>query len=169
MHIRGLFWALAGRFALWVAILSWAVSCVSPVREVQKLPLQVEVESPGHLRVAVVETGKQALTAAELSSFERAGVRWNHTVTFTETDGIGVQVREVQATVRSLAGLTATRTIPLASRIEPQGTTPIFVDGKLSTSHPEEPENLTGVETLVFLGQDDRGGAVQVIVKIPLE
>jgi hypothetical protein len=99
---------------------------------------------------------------------QRAGSRWDYTVRFTETAGVGVQLREVQATVRSLAGVKTTRTIPLASRVEPQGTTPILINATLSTSNPEEPENLTGVEDLVFLGQDDRGVPVRVVVRVPL-
>jgi hypothetical protein len=169
MRIRGLWRAYLWRLGLSVAVLPVGASCVSYVREVPKLPLQVEVENPGHLRVAVVETRKRTLTTAELSQFERAGSRWDHVLSFTETEGIGVQFREVQATVRSLAGLTATRTIPLHSRVEPRETTPISVDATLSTSHPEEPENLTGVEELVFHGQDERGAPVRVVVRIPLE
>lgn len=169
MRVRGLWRASLWRVGLLVAVLLVGAGCVSYVREVPKLPLQVEVENPGHLRVAVVETRKRTLAAAELSPFERAGSRWDHTLSFTETEGIGVQFREVQATVRSLAGLTVTRTIPLLSRVQPRGTTPISVDARLSTSHPEEPENLTGVEELVFLGQDDRSLPVRVVVRIPLE
>jgi hypothetical protein len=169
MRVRGLCRVLLWQLGLSAAILLIGASCVSYVREVPKLPFQVEVENPGHLRVALVETRKRALTAAELSTFERAGSRWDHVLSFTETDGIGVQFREVRATVRSLAGLTATRTIPLASRVVPRETASISVDARLSTSHPEEPQNLAGVEELTFLGQDDRGVPVQVVVRVPLE
>lgn len=169
MRVRGWCRVLRWQLGLSVAVLLVGVGCGAPVREVAKLPLGVEVENPGHLRVAVVETRKRALTQTELSPLERAGSRWDHTLGFTETEGIGVQLREVQATVRSLAGLTVTRTIPLTSRVEPRGTTPISADATLSTSHPEEPENLMGVEELVFLGRDDRGAPVQVVVRIPLK
>lgn len=169
MRVRGGCRVLRWQLGLSVAVLVVGLGCGSPGRKVAKLPLAVEVENPGHLRVAVVETRKRALTQTEISPLERAGSRWDHTLGFTETDGIGVQLRQVQATVRSLAGLTATRTIPLASRVEPRGTTPISADATLSTSHPEEPENLMGVEELVFLGQDDRGAPVQVVIRIPLE
>jgi hypothetical protein len=53
--------------------------------------------------------------------------------------------------------------------VESGGTTPIFIDATLSTSNPEEPGNLTGVEELVFLGQDDQGASVRVVVRVPLE
>ena len=161
--------ALLWRLGLSVAVLLAGAGCEYHVREVAKLPLQVEVENPGHLRVVVVEARKRALPAAELPPYQRAGSRWDYTVRFTETSGVGVQFREVQATVRSLTGVRATRTIPLASRVEPGGTTPIFIDATLSTSNPEEPGNLTGVEELVFLGQDDRGAPVRVVVRVPLE
>lgn len=157
------------RLGLSVAVLLSALGCEYHVPEVAKLPLQVKVENPGHLRVGVVEARKRALPAAELSPYQRAGSRWDYTVRFTETSGVGVQFREVQATVWSLTGVTATRTIPLASRVEPGGTTPIFIDATLSTSNPEEPGNLTGVEELVFLGRDDQGASVRVVVRVPLE
>ena len=166
---RGLYGALLWRLGLSVAVLLAGAGCEPYVREVAKLPLQVEVENPGHLRVVVVDPTKRPLAPSELAPFQRAGSRWDYTVRFTETGGVGVQFREVQATVRSLAGVTATRTIPLASRVEPQGTTPIFIHATLSTSNPEEPENVTGVEELVFFGQDDRGVPVRVVVRVPLE
>lgn len=153
-----------------VAALMWAgASCEYHIREVAKLPLQVEVENPGYLRVAVVNATKRPLAAAELPPFHREGSRWDYTVRFTDTGGVGVRFREVQATVRSLTGIAASRTIPLASRVEPQGTTPISIDAFLSSSNPEEPGNLTGVQELVFLGRDDHGQPVRVIVRVPLE
>lgn len=143
--------------------------CEYHVREAAKLPLRVEVENAGRLRVVVVNPAKRPLAPSELPTFQRAGSRWDYTVRFTETGGVGVQFRQVQATVRSLTGITATRTIPLASRVEPGGTTPIFIDATLSTFNPEEPGNLTGVQELVFLGQDDRGAPMRVTVRVPLE
>ena len=169
MRIRGRRVALAGSIGLVVALLLGGAGCQYRLREVARLPLQVEVENPGHLRVAVVNTTKRPLAATELPPFHRAGSRWDYSVRFTDAGGVGVQFREVQATVRSLTGITATRTVPLASRVEPQGTTPIAIDAFLSTSNPEEPGNLTGVQELVFLGRDDHGQLVRVIVRVPLE
>jgi hypothetical protein len=140
-----------------------------PLPEMLKLPIQVEVENPGHLRVVVVPMSKQPLAGGELPPSTQAGVRWEHEVLFTETAGIGVQFREVEATVRSLTGFVATRTIPLSSRVEPQGTTPISIAASLVTSNPSEPGNLSGVQELVFLGRNDRGGLIRVIVRVPLE
>lgn len=169
MRIRGRRVGPAGLVGLVVELLLAGAGCEYHLREVAKLPLQVEVENPGHLRVAVVGTSKRPLAAAELPPFHHAGSRWDYTVRFTDTSGVGVQFREVQTTVRSLTGVTATRTIPLASRVEPQGTTPIAIDAFLSSSNPEEPGNLTGVQELVFLGRDDHGQPVRVIVRVPLE
>lgn len=152
-----------------IALLLAGAGCQYRVREVARLPLQVEVENPGHLRVAVVGTSKRALAATELPPFHRAGSRWEYSVRFTDVGGVGVQFREVQATVRSLTGITAARTFPLASRVESQGTTPIAIEAFLSTSNPEEPGNLTGVQELIFLGRDDHGQPVRVIVRVPLE
>jgi hypothetical protein len=53
--------------------------------------------------------------------------------------------------------------------VEPRGTTPIAIDAYLSTSNPENPGNLTGVQELVFLAQDDSGRPVRIIVRVPLE
>lgn len=155
--------------ALFVAGLLAGASCEYRAREVAKLPLQVEVETPGHLRVTVIPGTKRALVPAELPPFQRGGSRWEYSVRFTDTAGVGVQFQEVQATVRSLTGVATTRTFPLPSRVEPGGTTPISIDAFLSTSNPEEPGNLTGVQELVFRGRDDRGQPVRVIVRVPLE
>lgn len=154
---------------LWVAVLLAGAGCEYRAPEVAKLPVRIEIENPGHLRVAVSNPSKRALAPQELGTFQRAGWRWDYAVQFTDTAGVGVEFREVQATVRSLAGVAATRTIPLASRVEPHGTTPISIHATLSTSNPEAPENLSGVEELVFLGADDRGAPVRVIVRVPLE
>lgn len=169
MRVRGRRPRTIWLLCLAVTLLLGGAGCEYHVRQVARLPLQVEVENPGHLRVAVVGTSKRSLAAAELPPFHRAGSRWEYTVRFTDTAGVGVQFREVQATVRSLTGVTATRTIPLVSRVEPQGTAPIAIEAFLSTSNPEEPGNLTGVQELVFLGRDDHGQPVRVIVRVPLE
>ncbi len=145
-----------------------AAGCVYQPPEGPKLPVGVQVENPGHLAVAVVDTVKRPLTATELHPLERAGYRWDFQVRLTDTAGVGVQLVELQVTVQSLSGVTAQQTTPLRSRVEPRGTTPIAVVGVLTTSNPEEPENLTGVEELVFIGQDDRGAPVRLIVRVPL-
>jgi hypothetical protein len=144
-------------------------SCEYRAPEVPKLPVRIEAESPPHLRVSVINPTKRPLAPSELPPLTRAGARWDYSVQFTETGGIGVEFREVQATVRSLTGITATRAIPLPSRVEPRGTTPIAIDAYLVTSNPENPGNLTGLQELVFLGQDDSGRPVRVFVRVPLE
>ncbi len=161
LKVRGL--------GLWGVALLAVAGCEYRVPAVTRLPVRIAIENPGHLRVAVIAPSRRALAPQELGAFQRAGRRWDYAVQFTETAGVGVQFREVQATVRSLAGVAATRTIPLASRVEPHGSTPVSIQATLSTSNPEEPENLTGVEELVFLGADDRGAPVRVIVRVPLE
>ncbi len=140
-----------------------------PLPEMPKLPIRVEVENPGQLRVVVVPMRKRPMAASELPPWTQAGIRWEHEVLFTETVGIGVQFQGVETTVRSLTGIATTRKIPLASRVEAHQTTPISVDASLVTSHSTEPGNLSGVEELVFLGRNDRGGQIRVIVRIPLE
>jgi len=152
-----------------VAGLVAGAGCEYRAPEAPKLPVRIEVESPPHLQVAVVNTTKRPLAPNELPPLTRGGARWDYSVQFTDTGGVGVQLREVQATVRSLTGISATRTIPLPSRLEPQGTTPIQINATLSTSDPERPGSLTGIQELVFLGQDDRGQAVRVFVRVPLE
>jgi hypothetical protein len=119
--------------------------------------------------VVVVNPTKRPLASNELPPLTSVGWHWDYTVQFTDTGGVGVQFREVQATVRSLTGVTATRTTPLPSRVEPQGTIPIVVGADLSTSNPDNPGNLSGVQELVFLAQDDSGRPVRVFVRVPLE
>ncbi len=161
---RGGTWQLC----LTVALLLAGTGCAPPP-EMPKLPLRIEVENPGHLQVAVVNPSKRGLTAAELPPLTRAGSHWDYTVRFTETAGVGVQFREVEAIVRSLTGIIKVLTISLASRVEPYGMTPISIDAVLTTSNPDEPGNLTGVQELIFFGQDDQGLPVRVIVRVPLE
>ena len=140
-----------------------------PLPEMPKLPIRVEVENPGQLRVVVVPMRKRPLAASELPPWAQAGVRWEHEVLFTETVGVGVQFQEVEVTVRSLTGIATTRKVSLASRVEPYQTTPISIEASLVTSHSSEPGNLSGVEELVFFGRNDRGGQIRVIVRLPLE
>jgi hypothetical protein len=144
-------------------------SCEYRPPELPKLPVGIQVEGPAHLRVVVGNPTKRPLAPNELPPLTTAGSRWDYTVQFTDTGGVGVQFREVQATVRSLTGVSATRTIPLPSRVEPQGTTPIQIDATLATSYPERPGSLTGVQELVFLAQDDSGRPVRITVRVPLE
>jgi hypothetical protein len=155
-------------YTLLVSALLAAAGCAYQPPEGPKLPVGIQVENPGHLAVAVVDTTRRPLTAGELRPLERAGFRWDFQVRLTDTAGVGINLVELQVTVQSLSGVTAQQTIPLRSRVEPQGTTPIAVVGTLTTSKPEEPANLTGVEELVFLGQDDRGAPVRLIVRVPL-
>ena len=156
---------------LWLVVMLGLVSASCEYRppEMPKLPIGIQVESPPHLRVTVVNPTKRLLAPNELPPLTRAGSRWDYSVQFTDIGGVGVQFREVQTTVRSLTGNSATRTTALPSRVEPQGTIPILIDANLATSDPERPGSLTGVQELVFLGQDDRGQPVRVFVRVPLE
>jgi len=156
------------QLCLTLALLLAGAGC-EPLPEMPKLPIRVEVENPGQLRVVVVPMSKRPLAAGELPPWAQAGVRWEHEVLFTETVGVGVQFQEVEVTVRSLTGIATTRKIPLASRVEPHQTTSISIEASLVTSHSGEPGNLSGVQELVFLGRNDRGGQIRVIVRLPLE
>ncbi|HSB68764.1 MAG TPA: hypothetical protein VLT62_05485 [Candidatus Methylomirabilis sp.] len=167
MKIRGRSrWVPPALLAAW---LLGGAGCASLPPETAKLPLGVQVENPGHMRVAVVRATRRPLTAAELRPFEHGGFRWDYSVEFTDTAGTGVQFMVVEATVRSLTGISATTVTQLASRVEPLGTTPIQIHAILSSSNPDEPGNVSGVQELTFLGVDDRGESVRVIVRVPLE
>jgi len=143
-------------------------SCSYPLPDVATLPVRTEVEGPAYLRVVVTDWQKRPLTAGEMSPMERAGFRWDYTVQITDTGGMTTQFREVTATVKSLTGFRSTRTFPLESRVDPRGTTPITINARLSTSNPDEPGNLTGVEELTFLGRDDDFKLIQLVVRVPL-
>jgi hypothetical protein len=136
--------------------------------EKEKLPVQVEVEGPPYLRVVVADWKKRPLTAGEMSAVERAGFRWDYTVHITDTAGKTVQLREVAATVRSLTGYRSARTFPLESRVDPHGTVPITIHAHLSTSNPDEPGNLTGIQDLTFLGHDENQTLVKLTLRVPL-
>jgi hypothetical protein len=157
------------QLGLWIALVILGVGCAPRVRDVARLPVQIEIEFSGNLQVVVVGATKRSLAAAELPPSLRAGSRWEYTVRFADTVGVGVRFQELRSTVRSLAGAATTRTIPLGSRVEPNGMTRILVSAELSTSDPGEPENLAGVQELLFIGRDDLGGPVRILVRVPLE
>jgi hypothetical protein len=163
------------RFTRSLSLLGAALLTVLPAcrdyraEEVMPLPPQVEARAPGHLKVQVENTAKRPLGASELPQFQRAGFRWDYTVRFMETGGVGVRLERLENQVRSATGVTATETITLPSRVEPNGSTPISVRAVLSTSDPAQRGNLTGLQTLTFRGQDDRGQPVEVVVRVPLE
>lgn len=167
MRIQG--WLDLGPRALLVVGLLGGAGCASRPPEVAKLPLTIQVENAGSLRVAVVGASKQPIPAAELRPFEHGGFRWDYSVQFTDTAGVGVQFMLVEATVRSLTGITASTVTRLASRVEPLGATPIQIHAVISSSNPDEPGNVTGVQALTFQGVTDRGDPVRVIVRVPLE
>jgi hypothetical protein len=153
-----------------VAVMAAALlaACTYPPPEMATLPVRTEVEGPPYLRAVVIDWQKRPLTAGEMSPMERAGFRWDYTVQISDTAGMTVQFREVTASVRSLTGFRSTRTFPLESRVEPHGTVPIAIHARLSTSNPEDPGNLTGVEELTFLGRDQDWRLVELIVRVPL-
>jgi hypothetical protein len=139
------------------------------VQEVAPLPPRVEVEGPDYLRVQVVDMAKQPLAASELPTLQRAGVRWEYKVQFTNSGSTGVRLDEVQDRLRSLTGVATTSATKLPpSRVEPGGTTPITVRATLSSSDVQQKAELQGIQELTFKGQDDGGKPVQVVVRVPL-
>ncbi|HYL82253.1 MAG TPA: hypothetical protein VEU07_15660, partial [Candidatus Acidoferrum sp.] len=156
--------------ALLILGLLGLASCASRPPEVAKLPLAIQVENAGSLRVAVVGATRRPLTAAELRPpYEHGGFRWDYSVQFTDTAGMGVQFMMVEATIRSLTGITAATVTRLASHVEPLGATPIQIHAVLSSSNPDEPGNVSGVQVLTFHGVTDGGDPVRVIIRVPLE
>jgi len=159
------------RMMLQAALLALTVlgaGCAHETQPAAQLPSQPIVRAPADLRVAVVGITKRPLAAGELAPFERAGLRWEYGLQIADTGKVGVRLEQVQNSVRSLSGVASTKTIPLPSRVEPNGTTTIDIRAVLSTSNPEEPGNLRGVQELVFLGRDDQGRPVQFTVEVPL-
>lgn len=137
--------------------------------EIAPLPPRVEVRGPEHLKVEVTDTTKRAVPASELPQFQRAGFRWDYTVRFTETGGVGVRLERLENQLRSQTGVTSTESVTLPSRVEPKGSTPISVRALLTTSDPGQQGNLRGIQTLTFRGQDDRNQPVEVVVRVPLD
>ena len=168
MHGKGSRAWIVEAMALAVLAAVLAAACSYPPPDVATLPVRTEVEGPPYLRAVVTGWQKRPLAADEMSPMERAGFRWDYIVQITDTGGQAVQFREVTATVRSLTGFRSTRTFPLESRVEPYGTTPITINARLSTSNPDEPGNLTGVEELTFLGRDGEFKLIQLAVHVPL-
>lgn len=143
--------------------------CIYPMPRQPLVVPRLQVQAPEHLTVTVAEMRRLPLAASELGPLQRAGVRWEYEVRFAETRGIGVRLELLRMTVRSLSGTAAHRVQSLPSRVEPFGTTPIKVEAFLSSSDLAARGDLSGVQELLFVGTDDRGGAVQVSLRVPLE
>jgi hypothetical protein len=139
------------------------------VQEVAPLPTRVEVEGPEQLRAVVTDMNKRPLTASELAQFQTAGFRWDYTVRFTSTAPSGVRLEQVENKLTNLTGVARTDTVTLPSRVEPGGTTPIKIQAMLATSNPAQRGELQGVQELTFLGKDDAGAPVRVVVRVPLD
>jgi hypothetical protein len=143
--------------------------CVRYVPVTPRFPVQVEMEGLGPLTAAVVNTTKRPLTAAELPEYHRAGTRWDYIVRFTNPGRVGVRLAEVLITLRSLSWVETVERVPLPSRVEPGGVTPIAIRAALSTSEPDNPANLTGVQELTFRGWTDDGSPLRIVIRVPLE
>lgn len=154
--------------ALAVGSLSLA-GCVHPPRREPPVPPRLEVQAPAYLSLAVVGMTKRPLARGELTPPERAGFHWEYQVVFRNAGAIGLRLEVLRMTVRSLSGITGDRVQSLPSRVEPGGSTPISVQAFLLTSDLGEPRDLVGTHELTFLGTDDRGQPVQVLVRVPLE
>lgn len=143
--------------------------CIYPMPRQPLVVPRLEVQAPEHLTVTVAGMRRRPLAAAELTPLQRAGYHWEYQVRFAETRGVGLRLELLRMTVRSLSGTSAHRVQSLPSRVEPFGTTPISIEAFLSTSDPGAAGDLSGVHELLFAGTDDRGGAVQVSLRVPLE
>jgi hypothetical protein len=143
--------------------------CMAPLRREAAAPPPLQVQAPSHLAVAVTGMTKRPMAPEEFTPPQRAGFRWEYQLRISDTGGIGVRLEALHMTVRSLSGITAGRVQSLPSRVEPDGSTPISLQAYLVTSSPDEPGDLVGVHELTFLGTDDRGRAVKLEVRVPLE
>ena len=159
--------ALAGIGVVFGAML--LAGCVSAPRREAPVPPRLEVQAPAFLSIAIQGMTKQPMTEKELVPPQKAGFHWECEVVFQNAGAVGIRLEMLRMTVRSLSGTTSSRVQSLPSRVEPGGSTPITVQAFLSTSDLGNPADLVGTHELTFLGTDDRGQPLQVLVRVPLE
>ncbi len=142
--------------------------CVStPARP--QVPPRLEVQAPAHLSIAIQGMTKQPMAEKELTPPQKAGFHWEYEVVVSNAGTVGLRLEMLRMTVKSLSGAASSRVQSLPSRVEAGGSTPITVQAFLSTSDLRDPGDLVGTNELTFLGTDDRGQPLQVLVRVPLE
>lgn len=132
-------------------------------------PPQVEVEGAGDLKVSVTDMRKRPLKAEELGPLVKAGYLWEYRVRVSNPTGPGLTLDRLRLNVQNLWGRSWPGDRPLKVTIEPQGTGEAAIEARLSTSDPEDPASLTGIQTLTFLGRTDIGMPVSFTLRVPLD
>lgn len=131
-------------------------------------PATFEMEGAGPLAIDVVKMGKRPLKAVELSPYGAKGFRWDYTVRFRDTGGIGVTISRLRMVVKSDGKPVSSVEQPFQLRIDPGKEVQAFFHATLSTL-TEEAESLTGVHEVILEGKNDRGSEVRITFRVPLQ
>lgn len=132
-------------------------------------PTQVEVEGAKPLVVSVAEMKKRPLHPDELTPFAKAGSLWEYQVKLENPSDVGVSLDRLHITVQNLWGTSWDEDQPLNVQLAEASEREISVQGRLTTSNPQDRASLTGVQTLTFSGRDDDGGSIRFTVRVPLD
>lgn len=131
-------------------------------------PATLSVEGAGPLAINVVKMEKRPLKAVELSPYGAKGFRWDYTVRFRDTGGIGVTISRLRMAVKSDAKPISSVEQPFQLRIDPREEAQAFFHATLSTLTGEA-ESLIGVHEVVLEGKSDKGGEVKITLLVPLQ
>ena len=131
-------------------------------------PATFGIEGAGPLAIDVVDMEKRLLRAEELSPYGAKGFRWDYTVRFRDTGGIGVTISSLRMVVKSNERPISSIGQPFQLRIDPGKEAQAFFHATLSAL-TGEPESLIGVHEVVLEGKDDKGGEVKITLRVPLQ
>lgn len=129
----------------------------------------LEIEGAGSLAIELVGMEKRPLRVDELPRPTLKGYRWDYTLRFKDTGGVGVTIAHLRITVRSDSKLVSSVERSFPFRIDPWGERHVLFSAALSMSPADMPERLTGVHELILEGEDDKGGRVEITIRVPLE
>lgn len=126
-------------------------------------------------RVAELTTSERAASAQGYKSDGRAK-DYRYVVVLEDTQGVGVNFREVETTIFSGPGFRPTpRTQILNAKLPPNGQLRVPMGDSSWLVIPQwfegaaRPVNLDPVARKVFQGTDDRGESVKVVIEFRLE
>ena len=164
--MRHPYWKVLG-LIVFVALLSLRCAGPTSLPPLERLP-EVEVEGASPLIVKVTNMERRPLRTDELPPPSRAGFFWEYRVRIANPIDIGFRLDRLRLTVQNLWGKSWPGDQPLNLRVKEGGQEEVVVQARLASSSPEDTPNLTGIETLTFLGQRDDGQPISFTVRVPL-
>lgn len=154
-------------FGVCLSFLTGLSACTIP-SPLPPPPATLGVEGAGPLAISVVKMEKRPLRTVELSPYGTKGFRWDYTIRFRDTGGIGVTISRLRMAVKSDGKPISSVEQPFQLRIDPGKEAQAFFHATLSTLTGEA-ESLIGVHEVVLEGKNDKGGEVKITLRVPLQ